>query len=141
MKTVPAYTRSAVQLNDDQAVPEELVGRLYRATEGAVLDLLDRFTLPERANLAMYCYRKSHLHGIGLAIAATCDRATLETTWGTALGQALYDQSREQAQPQHRSIGRSKITLARSAGADFTLPNLDDDQESSGESEYVVDLA
>jgi hypothetical protein len=141
MKTVPAYTRSAVQLNDDQVVPEELVGRLYKATEGAVLDLLDRFTLPERANLAMYCYRKSHLHGIGLAIAATCDRATLEKTWGTALGQALYDQSRGRAQQEHRSTVRSRITLAQSAGAAFTQPNLDDDDESSGEREYVVDLA
>ena len=66
---------------------------------------------------------------------------TLEQTWCTALGQALYDQSRERAQPEHRSTGRSKITLARSVGADFTLPNVDDDEESSDESKFVVDLA
>jgi hypothetical protein len=147
MKTLPAYARAALQLDDDQVVPEELVGRLYSATEGAVMDLLDRFTLSERANLAMFCYRKAHLHGIGLAIAATCDRSTLETVWGTALGQALYAQSRERpAEPPRPSGQRSKITLARSVGCELASgepardEDIDDESDSSSGNAYVVDL-
>jgi hypothetical protein len=70
----------------------------------------------------MFCYRKSHLHRIGLAIAATCNESVLVQTWGTALGQALYAQSREAPpeQPQ-RPAGhhRSKITLATLTGAAY----------------------
>jgi hypothetical protein len=143
MKAVPAYNPTTVQLNDDQVVPEELVGRLYRATEGAVLDLLDQFTLSERAHLAMFCYRKLHLHGIGLAIAATCDQSTLEKTWGTALGQALFAQSRERPAREHRPVAqRSKVTLARSAEAQSPAVAVVDDEteESSSSNEIVVDL-
>jgi hypothetical protein len=145
MKAVPAYNPTTVQLNDDQAVPEELVGRLYRATEGAVLDLLDQFTLSERAHLAMFCYRKSHLHGIGLAIAATCDQSTLEKTWGTALGQALFAQSRERPAQERRPVAqRSKVTLARSAEAQSPAAGAVVDGEAAGSSssdEIVVDLS
>ncbi len=119
MKTVPARSPAAPQLNDDTSVPEELIGRLHRATESSVLDLMDKFTVRERANLAMFCYHKSHLRRTGLAIAATCDLTALVQAWGTVLGQALFVQSRncgidpDPVRVQHRS----KITLARSAGA------------------------
>jgi hypothetical protein len=118
--SLPAYTKVAPQLDDDQFVPEELVGRLYSATESAVDDLVDRFTLSERANLAMFCYRKAHLQRIGLAIAATCDQSTLEKTWGTALGRALYAQSRElPVDPPRPAMQRSKITLPQSVGGEL----------------------
>jgi len=118
LKSLPAYTKVAPQLDDDQFVPEELVGRLYSASESAVDELVDRFTLSERANLAMFCYRKSHLHRTGLAIAATCDLTTLVAAWGTALGQAIFAQSRERVEKPERVVvsGRSKITLARFSG-------------------------
>jgi hypothetical protein len=133
-------------LDDDQMVPEALVGRLYGATQGAVMEMLDQFSLSERANLAMYCYRKAHLHEIGLAIAATCDQTTLEKTWGTALGKVLYAQSRERPADQPKvTSARSKITLARSAGVDFVSADVSSDEEIEDEepssNEYVVDLA
>jgi hypothetical protein len=116
MRTLPAIAPTAPQLDDDQMVPEELVGRLYRLGESAVLDLLAGLSPTERANLAMFCYRKAHLHRTGLAIAATCDRDTLIQAWGTALGQAIFVQSRERAAPDRVTVSRrSKITLARSA--------------------------
>src|SRR5262250_3916721 len=90
-------TGAALQIDNDQFVPEELVGRLYRATESSVLDMLSDLSVEDRANLAMFCYRKSHLHRIGLAIAKTCDEVALVQTWGTSLGLALYTQSREEA--------------------------------------------
>jgi hypothetical protein len=146
MKSLPAYTKVSPQLDDDQLVPEDLVGRLYSATEGAVMDLVDRFTLLERANLAMYCYRKAHLHGIGLAIAATCDQSTLEKTWGIALGRALYEQSRERpVTPPSPAAQRSKITLARSVGGDLAAArsatsDADLDDDASDDGRFVVDL-
>jgi hypothetical protein len=118
MKSIPAVTPTAPQLDDDQIVPEELVGRLYRANEEAVPELLGGLSSHERANLAMFCYRKSHLHRTGLAIAATCDLTTLIQAWGTALGQAVFAQSRERTEKPERPLmhGRSKITLARFSG-------------------------
>jgi hypothetical protein len=119
MRMLPAFAPTAPQLDDDQMVPEELVGRLFRAGESAVAELLGELSLLQRANLAMYCYRKSHLHRIGLAIASTCDLGTLVQAWGTALGQAIFTQSRDcTAKPERLTAGhRSKITLARLSGS------------------------
>jgi hypothetical protein len=116
MKTLPAYSPAA-QLNDDQVVSDALVGRLYGAGADTVADVMAGFSLEQRANLAMFFYRKSHLHQIGLAIAATCDRDSLVQAWGRAIGQTLFEQSRDAgARPHHPTIQRrSKITLARSA--------------------------
>jgi hypothetical protein len=118
MKNVSARSPATPQLDDDTFVPEELIGRLHRATENTILDLMEKFTLRERANLAMFCYHKTHLRRIGLAIAATCDLPSLVRQWGTVLGQAIFTQSREGALDPDpvRFTHRAKITLARSAG-------------------------
>src|ERR1700681_2970105 len=82
-------------LDGGSCIPEELVGRLHRATEHSVIDLVAAFTANERARLAMFCYHKSHLRRIGLAIATTCDLNSLVEGWGVILGQAVFAQSRE----------------------------------------------
>jgi hypothetical protein len=124
----------ASQLDDDQVVPDDLIGRLYRATETTVMDLLPQLSSQERAWLAMFCYRKSHLHRIGLAIAATCTETMLIQTWGTALGQALFIQSREDPPKPDRQPGhhRSKITLARLTNAPL-VPSDDIEGEPTQE--------
>jgi hypothetical protein len=126
MKTLAAQTPATPQLDDDMAVPDELIGRLHRATENTLLDLLDKFSIPERANLAMFCYRKAHLRRTGLAIAATCDLPILVRQWGSVLGHAIFTQSREGGHEPDpvRVPQRQKITLARSAGG--VLPPLID---------------
>jgi hypothetical protein len=114
MWTSPVAT--AARWDDDRDIPEELVGRLYHASENAVLDLISRFTPTERANLAVYCYRKAHLYRIGLAIAATCDREILVQALGTNLGETLCAQSRDRALQLRESTPnafRPKITLAK----------------------------
>jgi hypothetical protein len=144
MRTLPAIAPTAPQLDDDQMVPEELVGRLYRLGESAVLDLLAGLSPTERANLAMFCYRKAHLHRTGLAIAATCDRDTLIQAWGTALGQAIFVQSRERAAPDRVTVSRrSKITLARSAQLVPFAPGIapDDVEDADEVDDEAVDLA
>jgi hypothetical protein len=144
MRTLPAIPPTAPQLDDDQIVPDELVGRLYRAGESAVADLLSGLSLGDRANLAMYCYRKSHLRRTGLAIAATCDRTTLIQAWGTALGHAIFAQSREVAADVDRGSfsRRPKITLAQSAGFAPALAALAaDDELDDVDCEIADDLA
>src|ERR1700693_2976051 len=85
-------------LDDDTCIPEELIGRLHNATEGSVPDLVAAFTSNERASLAVFCYHKSHLRRIGLAIARTCDLTSLVQEWGVILGQAVFAQSRERSE-------------------------------------------
>ena len=114
MWTSPVTT--AARWDDDRDIPEELVGRLYRASENAVLDLISRFSQAERANLAVYCYRKTHLYRIGLSIAATCDREALVQALGTNLGETLYAQSHDRALQLREAVPnvfRPKITLAK----------------------------
>ena len=134
MKPLPAGG-PAPQIDDDQSVPDELIGRLYRATERSVCELLPELTAQDRAYLAMFCYRKSHLHRIGLAIAATCDESVLVQTWGTALGQTLYSQSREAPRKPPRVPGqhRSKVTLASLSGSGVLADELDDDEDEGAD--------
>jgi len=136
MKPPPA-AKPAQHIDDDQLVPDDLIGRLYRATESSVFELLPDLSPQDRAYLAMFCYRKSHLHRIGLAIAATCDETVLVQTWGTALGQTLYARSRE-ASPKTRPSGphRPKITLASLSGT--PLPADVDEEESDDEGDDLA---
>jgi hypothetical protein len=114
MKKHPAIAARRPQLDNDQAVPDELTGRLYQATENTVGDLVAGLSLAQRANLAMFCYRKAHLRRVGLAIAATCDRSALVLAWGQPLGHALFEQSRNPAAEPAGRADRSPITLAKS---------------------------
>jgi hypothetical protein len=140
MKPLPALG-PAPHVNDDQEVPEELIGRLYRATESSVFEMLPDLSLQDRAYLAMFCYRKSHLHRIGLAIAATCDENVLVQTWGTALGQTLFAQSREAPPAPARAPGqhRSKITLATLGGSSSRVA-ADDDEDEAAEQDAVFTI-
>ena len=125
MKTPSGLAPAAAQLNDDQLVPEELVGRLYQADDAAVADVVAGYSPSQRANLAMFFYRKAHLHHIGLAIAATCDRSSLVQAWGRALGQALFDQSRAaRMQSIEVPARKPKITLAKLPTFVWILPSL-----------------
>ncbi len=142
MKPLPALG-PAPQIDDDQSVPEELIGRLYRASESAVFDLLPDLSEQDRAYLAMFCYRKSHLHRIGLAIAATCDESVLVQTWGTALGLALYAQSREAPPKPPRAPGqhRSKITLASLSGSACVPDDVDEADAEDGTADQTVAIS
>jgi len=141
MKTLPA-AGPAPKIDDDQAVSDDLIGRLYRASESSVFDLLPELSLQDRAYLAMFCYRKSHLHRIGLAIAATCDENVLVQTWGTALGQTLYAQSREAPPAPQRLPGqhRSKITLATLSAAPWAASGDADEDEADAEAGFTIPL-
>jgi hypothetical protein len=127
-----AFGLAAARLpNDhDSVVSEDLVARLYKATEPNILEIAEKLTIGERAQLAKFCYQKCHLRRIGLAVAATCDLYCLKRHLGEVLGAVLYVQSRTgtvDLDPR-RAVHENRITLARSSGTTFPSA-LDVDDE------------
>jgi hypothetical protein len=123
--------------DDDIYISEELIARLHGATEEAVLELVIALRSTQRASLAMHCYRKSHLRQTGLAIASTCDLATLVHVCGPLRGQAIFTQSRACSGKATRAgRGRPAISIAISAGGTYPAP-VDLEDASTSEEEAV----
>jgi hypothetical protein len=95
------------------AVSDELIGRLYASRQHELAQMVADLPSEQRANLALFCYRRAHLRDIGLAIAATCDQWSLVNVAGKA-GDVLYAHSRTQPEVIEPVLpyGRRKITLA-----------------------------
>jgi hypothetical protein len=133
--------------SDPCPVPDNLLGELYRANKNGLPELIATVSPDVRAALAMYCYRRGHLKGIGLAIASTCNLYDLETVGGTA-GATLYARSREAAPAApvaSQYVARQKITLA-SGSLRKSLPidddvELDDDEMESDVAESAEDAS
>jgi hypothetical protein len=94
-------------------VRDELLGELCRANDLFVPSFVYRLPPDIRAALALFCYRRSHLHSMGLAIAASCDEDSL--VWaGGSVGAFIFTCSRKVASQEVPSPRpeRRKITLA-----------------------------
>jgi hypothetical protein len=64
--------------------------------------------------LALFCYRRSHLYSLALAVAATCSEQEL-VEFGGRVGSTLYALSREpaaRAVPSSAHGNRKSITLS-----------------------------
>jgi len=101
------------RLADDVCpVRDELLGELYRSNDLFVPGFVYTLAPDIRASLALFCYRRSHLHAFGLAIAASCEKHSLESAGGS-VGAFVFACSREasprEVQPR---ADRRKITLA-----------------------------
>jgi hypothetical protein len=121
--------------SDPCPVTDDLLGELYRANKNGLPELIATVSPDVRAALALYCYRRGHLKGIGLTIASTCNLYDLETAGGTA-GAALYARSREAtpaAPVASQYVARQKITLA-SGSLRKSLP-IDEETEPDDASE------
>jgi hypothetical protein len=87
---------------------------MYRSSESGLPRLVESVAADVRARLALFCYRKSHLHTLALAIAASCrERDLIE--FGGRVGSTLYALSRQPpaaraAMSSHN--GRKPITLS-----------------------------
>jgi hypothetical protein len=104
------------QLNEEACpVSEDLFGELYRANPHGLAALIETVPAAVRALLADYCYRRSHLASLGLAIAVSCDRDDLLAAGSN--GAALYQRSRtpDEEPPLSHYERRRKITLPTSA--------------------------
>jgi hypothetical protein len=106
---------------------EAALGRLLRGGEAEIPTIVDALPERQRAELAMFCYSRAHLHQIGVAIAATCDLASLvRAAPSTAAGHGIFEQSRNQPKRATPVMAgsRSRITLAKSASGSSALANI-----------------
>jgi hypothetical protein len=120
-------------------VGDELLADMYRANRSHLRDLVAIVVPDIRASLALFCYRRSHLHDLGLAIAASCDESDLVRAGGT-IGGILFARSREaQAQTPNVAthyVNRRKITLATGPLRTFT-PDDELDEEATSDPSSV----
>lgn len=73
-------------------ISDDLLKRLLDATLNAVTDVADQLPEEQRAALAVYCYRRSHLRRLGLSLAALCSRQVLVMEAGHA-GELIHMQA------------------------------------------------
>jgi hypothetical protein len=116
--------------NDFCPVRDELLGELYRASESGLPQLVESISSEVRAMLALFCYRRSHLYSLALAIATTCSEREL-VEFGGRVGSTLYALSREPAAaaPSSSYGNRKSITLSTKPLSTFALVDdeLDED--------------
>ena len=118
--------------NDFCPVRDELLGEMYRASENGLPRLVESVASDVRAMLALFCYRRSHLHSLALSIAASCTEREL-IHFGGRVGSTLYALSREapssrvSASPSYS--GRKPITLSTKPLSTFAPIEDDIDDE------------
>jgi hypothetical protein len=117
--------------NDFCPVRDELLGEMYRANENGLPRLVESVSAEVRAMLALFCYRRSHLHSLALSIAASCSERDL-IQLGGRVGSTLYALSREPAArsaPSSAYGHRKPITLSTKPLSTFSPieDELDDD--------------
>jgi len=112
-------------------VEDELLGSLYRANPQGLPELVLSVPAETRAMLALFCYRRSHMQELSLAIASTCELRDL-VQWGGALGSAIYamaQQSVSKPAAAATNSGRRKVTLSTAPLSTFARLDEDDDAE------------
>jgi len=109
-------------------VGDELLGQMYRASEHGLPRLVDSVSSDVRAMLALFCYRRSHLHTLAFSIAASCTEREL-VHFGGRVGSALFALSRQAPASRASSSssygGRKPITLSTKPLS--TLAPIDDE--------------
>ena len=107
-------------------VQDELLGEMYRASESGLPRLVESVSPDARAKLALFCYRRSHLHSLAVAIAGSCNERDLIENGGR-VGSTLYALSREGTLKSSPSLsgGRKPITLSTKPLS--MLARMDDD--------------
>ena len=118
--------------NDFCPVRDELLGEMYRANENGLPILVESVSSEVRAMLALFCYRRSHLHSLALSIAASCSERDL-IQLGGRVGSALYTLSRQAPTTRSASSSsygnRKPITLSTKPLSTFSPVEDDIDEE------------
>jgi hypothetical protein len=116
--------------NDFCPVRDELLGEMYRANENGLPRLVESVSSEVRAMLALFCYRRSHLHSLALSIASSCSERDL-IELGGRVGSTLYALSREpSARSAPSSYGNRKpITLSTKPLSSFAPIEDDLDED------------
>jgi len=129
--------------NDFCPVQEDLLGAMYRASENGLPQLVESVSSDVRAMLALFCYRRSHLHSLAIAIAASCDEREL-IQLGGRVGSTLYALSHETSAPRANASSsygnRKAITLSTKPLSTFTPvdDDLDDEDEAAVQDNRVT---
>jgi hypothetical protein len=114
--------------NDFCPVRDELLGEMYRANENGLPQLVESVSSEVRAMLALFCYRRSHLHSLAVSIAASCSEREL-IQLGGRVGSTLHALSREtratRSSPSSAYGNRKPITLSTKPLSTFSP--LDDE--------------
>jgi hypothetical protein len=111
-------------------VTDLMLGEIYRASAHGLNELIATVPPTARALLAVFCYRRSHLASIGLAIAATCEEDDLTSLGGNA-GAMLYERSRKAPQSRLADSGTSNRRKITVAVGPLRTPIPDADREDS----------
>ena len=117
--------------NDFCPVRDELLGEMYRANENGLPRLVESISSDVRAMLALFCYRRSHLYSLALAVASTCSEQEL-VEFGGRVGSTLYALSREpaaRAAPSSSYGNRKPITLSTKPLSTFAPDDDELDEE------------
>jgi hypothetical protein len=119
--------------NDFCPIRDELLGEMYRANENGLPKLVESVSSEVRAMLALFCYRRSHLHSLAVAIAASCSEREL-MQFGGRVGSSLYALSRQAPETRAPSLygNRKAITLSTKPLSTFS-PAVDELDEELGE--------
>ncbi|MFB9267211.1 hypothetical protein ACFFWD_29305 [Bradyrhizobium erythrophlei] len=121
--------------NDACPVGDEMLGQMYRANPNGLSLLVANVSPDVRAMLALFCYRRSHLHALALAIATSCTEREL-MHFGGRVGSTLYALSREPARATSSSHGRKPITLSTKPLS--TLPPMVDELDDEDLTDVVT---
>ncbi len=107
--------------SDSCPIRDELLGELYRSSASGLPHLVESVSPDVRAMLALFCYRRSHLHSLALTVAATCSERDL-LQFGGRVGATLYALSRQASATRAPSspAGRKPITLSTKPLATFS---------------------
>jgi hypothetical protein len=109
------FSSQNVYENDSCPVRDELLGELYRADQNGLSQLVESVAPDVRAMLALFCYRKAHLHSLAIAIATSCSERDLFRIGGR-VGLALHTLSRQapsvRSAPVSSYGARKPITLS-----------------------------
>ena len=121
--------------SDSCPVRDELLGEMYRASEHGLSLLVESVSSDVRAMLALFCYRRSHLHTLALSIASSCTEREL-VHFGGRVGSTLYALSREAPASRVTAAssynGRKPITLSTKPLSSFTPIDDEIDDEDIG---------
>ncbi len=121
--------------NDFCPIRDELLGEMYRANENGLPQLVESVSSDVRAMLALFCYRRSHLHSLALTIAASCSEREL-IQLGGRVGSTLYALAREAPASRPVATGyghRKPITLSTKPLSTFSPVEDELDDEDLAE--------
>jgi len=110
-------------------ISEQLLFSLYDAAKRGLPVPVSDVPPERRSSVALFCYRRSHLAGAALAVAATCNEDDLVEAGGV-LGRALFLKSRDVAStPNNGSLDKLKALMV-SLGASQKAMSEDDEDEA-----------